>query len=152
MSQNRPFRPDHDGSADPGDLGARIAALKAARKSRDGRRPSAGGGRRGYGLQMALRLSADIASGFAVGGVIGYAIDRWAGTIPLFLVIMLFFGGATGVREAIRSMRRLEVELESEREESTDDGKAGAGHEEQAAPPSPEPRRNSQDGMSGTTS
>ena len=70
---------------------------------------------------MALRLSADIASGFAVGGVIGYAIDRWAGTAPLFLIIMLFFGGATGVREAIRSMRQIEAEMATDREEADED-------------------------------
>ncbi len=111
MPQNRQFQPDRDGRSTPEDLGARIAALKAARNSRGRMRPRTGGGRRAQGLQMALRLSADIASGFAVGGVIGYAIDRWAGTAPLFLVIMLCLGGATGVREAIRSMRQIEAEM-----------------------------------------
>lgn len=111
MPHKRPFPSNHDDSSAPEDLGARIAALKAARRSRNRMQPPSGSGRRGQGLQMALRLSADIASGFAVGGVIGYAIDRWAGTTPLFLVVMLVLGGATGVREAIRSMRRIEAEM-----------------------------------------
>ncbi|RMF71718.1 MAG: hypothetical protein D6740_06245 [Alphaproteobacteria bacterium] len=111
MQQNHQPPPDPDTGQTPDDLGARIAALKAAREGRGRMRLRAGRGGRMLGLQMALRLSADVASGFAVGGVIGYMIDQLARTTPLFLFIMLIFGGATGVREAIRSMRRIEAEM-----------------------------------------
>ncbi len=111
--QDEPHRHGHEPQPD-GDLGARIAALKARRAAGERAR---GPVRRTRALQMALRLATDVASGLAVGGVIGWLIDHLAGTLPLFFFLMLVLGGATGVREAIRSMRRLEAEMAAGEEE-----------------------------------
>ena len=85
--QDEPHRHGHEPQPD-GDLGARIAALKARRAAGERAR---GPVRRTRALQMALRLAPDI--------------------------LMLVRGGATDVREAIRSMRRLEAEMAAGEEE-----------------------------------
>ncbi len=36
------------------------------------------------------------------GGLIGWGLDYWFGTFPLFFLLMLFFGFGVGVRNVIR--------------------------------------------------
>lgn len=38
----------------------------------------------------------------AVGGLIGWFLDRWLGTVPLFTIVFVFVGVASGVRNALR--------------------------------------------------
>jgi F0F1-type ATP synthase assembly protein I len=40
----------------------------------------------------------------------GYFLDRWIGTSPLFTLIGLGLGIATGVREFLRTMKRWQSE------------------------------------------
>jgi ATP synthase protein I len=39
------------------------------------------------------------------GGLIGWLLDRWLGTSPLFLLSLLFLGFAVGIRNIIRLSR-----------------------------------------------
>lgn len=45
---------------------------------------------------MGMRVGVELVSGTAVGGFIGYKIDTWLGTMPLFFLICLIFGIAAG--------------------------------------------------------
>ena len=45
----------------------------------------------------------------------GYFLDRWIGTSPLFTLIGLGLGIATGVREFLRTMKRWQSEERNER-------------------------------------
>ena len=45
----------------------------------------------------------------------GYFLDRWIGTSPLFTLIGLGLGIATGVREFLRMMKRWQSEERNER-------------------------------------
>lgn len=60
----------------------------------------------GHAMKMAL----DLVSGATVGTVLGYALDEWLGTLPLFLLICFCIGIAAGVKLMIESARKLNNE------------------------------------------
>jgi ATP synthase protein I len=54
------------------------------------------------GLMRAMRVGSDLVAGIVVGTVLGYYLDRWLGTEPLFLIAGLFLGAATVFRSMWR--------------------------------------------------
>jgi ATP synthase protein I len=77
--------------------------LRAARERQGldkpaGAAPSGGAPGWGSGLQAGVELvSAEL-----VAGAIGWGLDHWLHTMPLFLVIFILLGGAAGVLNAFR--------------------------------------------------
>jgi ATP synthase protein I len=63
--------------------------------------------RRGSVLGKALQLSTELVAGVFVGGFIGWLLDRWLKTLPLFLVVFLMLGVAAGILNAVREARRM---------------------------------------------
>ena len=55
-------------------------------------------------MAMATELPFVIVSGTAVGGFIGYLLDRWWHTKPWMLVVLGFVGFFIGVRDVLRRM------------------------------------------------
>ena len=41
------------------------------------------------------------------GFLIGYALDAWMGTSPLFMIVFFFFGVAAGIVNVIRTARAV---------------------------------------------
>jgi ATP synthase protein I len=64
-------------------------------------------GRRGSALGKAFRLSTELVAGVFVGGFIGWLLDRWLGTLPLFLVVFLLLGIAAGLLNAVREAQKM---------------------------------------------
>jgi ATP synthase protein I len=58
------------------------------------------------GAMRALRAGVDMVAPVAVGSAIGYEIDKFAGTKPLFMIVLLFLGFFAGVLNIIRAERR----------------------------------------------
>jgi len=54
-------------------------------------------------LAKALRLSGEFVAGIVIGGLIGWAIDRFAGTTPWGLIVFLLLGFAAGTLNAMRA-------------------------------------------------
>ena len=55
-------------------------------------------------LSLAYRLVAELIAGFAVGGFIGYKIDEWTGSSPVFMIICMFlafFGSVLNIYRII---------------------------------------------------
>lgn len=77
-------------------------ALAAKRASRPGAESSAGTGSAASYAQ-ALRLSSEFIAGIAVGGALGWFVDRVAGTSPWGLIVLLLLGFAAGVLNVLRS-------------------------------------------------
>lgn len=50
----------------------------------------------GSGLSYAVRVSVEIVSGLLVGAVMGYFLDKWLGTKPLFFLICFLLGAGAG--------------------------------------------------------
>ena len=57
---------------------------------------------------LGIRIAADLLAGVLVGGGIGYVLDDWFGTQPIFLVIFLLFGGAAGFLNVYRMVESIE--------------------------------------------
>ena len=65
---------------------------------------------RGTAMGQALKLSTEMIAGVAVGGFIGWSLDRWLGTAPALMVLFLFLGGAAGIISVVRSAQRRQAE------------------------------------------
>ncbi len=53
-------------------------------------------------MGVGLRVGVELVSALAVAVAIGWALDRWLHTLPLFLVIFLVLGGAAGLANVWR--------------------------------------------------
>jgi ATP synthase protein I len=62
-------------------------------------RPSIGG----TGVQVGIELVAGVFG----GALVGYGLDRWLDTWPIFFLVMFFLGAAAGTLNAYRHIRRL---------------------------------------------
>ena len=71
--------------------------------------PSSQAQDRGSAMGQALKLSTEMIAGVAVGGFIGWALDRLFGTAPILMVVFLILGGAAGILNVIRSAQRRQA-------------------------------------------
>lgn len=60
------------------------------------------------GLGIGMRIGIELLSGIAVGGGIGYYLDRVLGIAPWLMIIFLLMGGAAGVLNAYRAASGLD--------------------------------------------
>lgn len=54
------------------------------------------------------RMVIELVSGLGIGFVIGYGIDYFAGTLPLFLVVFTLAGFAAGVKTMLRTAKEIQ--------------------------------------------
>jgi ATP synthase protein I len=52
---------------------------------------------------LAFRVGTELVAGVMVGGAIGYGLDQWLGTSPLFLIVMFFLGAGGGMMNVWRA-------------------------------------------------
>jgi len=98
MSENLP-PPLHD-------LDARLRAQRErARASKGGDRPAELAPRTEMG--RAMRVGVELVVGLAVGGAIGWGLDRWWGTTPVMLILFFFLGAAAGMLNVFRAAREM---------------------------------------------
>lgn len=95
------------------DLDARRRALesKLAELDRDRSTGAAPDGRTAHepsGLVKLFRFSADFVSGVIAGALIGWLVDRFAGTRPWGLIVFLLLGFATGIYNLVKSAQRAQ--------------------------------------------
>ena len=82
-----------------GDLKARRKAT-ASPPAQDGGDNS--GDRFGSAMSLGLRAASEFAAAIAVGGLIGWLLDRLLGTKPAFLILFFLLGVVAGVWNVIR--------------------------------------------------
>lgn len=58
------------------------------------------------GMNLAMRLSIEMASAVFVGGFLGYYLDQWLGSSPWFFILFFFLGAAAGTMTIMRSAQR----------------------------------------------
>ena len=100
---------DEPPARDPIGEDARIDALherlKAAREREDERnRPQVQGADANY--RLGSRVLAELLGGIGGGALIGWVIDRFAGTAPWGLLVMMFLGIIVSFRSIIRISNR----------------------------------------------
>ncbi len=91
-------------------LRAKLDALKGAldRRSAEKRASEAGGpsdsqrAATASAISMGLSAAGEFAASIAVGGLIGWQVDRALGTKPAFLIAFFLLGAAAGVWNVIR--------------------------------------------------
>ena len=76
-------------------------------KSRKLKYDSAQKQKRGRQISIAMRISIELIVSSIIGAVLGWYIDKWLDTKPIFLLILLTLGIVSGVKTAIRSSRQL---------------------------------------------
>ncbi len=59
--------------------------------------------------QLAWRMVIELVAGLAIGFGIGYGLDYLFGTMPIFLVLFIFFGLAAGVKTMLQSAREVQA-------------------------------------------
>lgn len=99
-----------DGGSDSDDGGNSFEArLRAARERQGIDRPPASG-RAGVGglptsaLGVGLRVAVELVSALALAVAIGWGLDRWLHTAPVFMALFVLLGGAAGVLNVWRLM------------------------------------------------
>lgn len=67
-------------------------------------------------MGIAFKMGIELVVGSGVGAFIGFWFDRWFGTAPIFLVMLLILGFASGIRNVVREATRMqEAEEEAEK-------------------------------------
>ncbi|MDR6815625.1 ATP synthase protein I [Neorhizobium sp. 2083] len=56
------------------------------------------------GMALGFKLSSEFISAVAVGAVLGYMLDRFAGTAPWGMIVLLLLGFCAGVLNVLRSV------------------------------------------------
>ena len=84
---------DGDGSFEERLSAARI------RQGLDAPPPASGNasGMGGSSLGVGLRVGVELVSALVVAVAIGWGLDRWLHTMPLFLIVFVLLGGAAGI-------------------------------------------------------
>ena len=99
----------------PSSLDDLEARLEKARARNDPRRRD-NGGQGGYGA--AFQVAIEMVSTLAVSVGLGWVLDDWLETGPLFLVILFFFGAAAGglnvYRRALQMTARMNQESDAD--------------------------------------
>jgi ATP synthase protein I len=59
------------------------------------------------GMSVALRVVSEFVSGVIVGAGLGWLLDRWLGTSPWGMIILLLLGFVAGVLNVLRSVGKV---------------------------------------------
>ena len=57
-------------------------------------------------LGKALKISTELVASVVVGSTIGFLLDNWFGTKPLFIICFFFMGVAAGILNVFRSAKK----------------------------------------------
>ena len=76
------------------EIDRRLDKLQAQREEKD--RPGQSALPEGMAAIMG-RVATELVAGVVVGAFIGWALDRWLGTSPLFMLVMFFMGAIAGM-------------------------------------------------------
>jgi len=58
-----------------------------------------------YGF--AFRIGVELVVALAIGGGIGWLLDRWLGTLPLFLLVFFVLGAVAGLLNVFRAAKEM---------------------------------------------
>lgn len=82
-------------------LDAELAQRRSKDTADDAAEEKAAVSRKGYG--MAMKLSSEFVAAVIVGALLGYLVDRFAGTAPWGMIVLLMLGFCAGVLNVMRS-------------------------------------------------
>lgn len=102
------------------DLTTRLGKLGEEIEKRSLRTEStnAGTGKSSSGYSEAMKISSEFIAGIAVGGLIGWVVDKWLETSPFGLVVFLLLGFAAGILNVIRATGTSTTDTTKDKEKS----------------------------------
>ncbi len=103
-----------EGKKKPADLEhltAKIAAVRGKQTSNKPRNVKASM------MGLAYRLMIEVMAGIGVGGFVGWWMDKWFGTAPVFMLVLLFLGMIAGVLGSVRTAADMRARATRENEE-----------------------------------
>jgi ATP synthase protein I len=118
-------RDHHDSEQKLADIHRRLDKLQAERnEQRLSRRAAFPQG----AAAMVGRVATELVAGVIVGAFMGWVLDRWLETSPLFLVVMFFLGAIAGMLNVWRFLtgRGMAAGYFDERKSPSDDVNKGA--------------------------
>ena len=59
-------------------------------------------------LGKALKISTELVAAVVVGTTMGYILDSWFGTKPLFIICFFIIGVTAGIMNVIKAAKRME--------------------------------------------
>ena len=106
MSQNKSVvmtkKPIRQDIKNLSDLEKQIKNLKSGKKAKKNVSTS--------GVGLGMKVATDLLAGVVVGVLIGYNLDSYFETKPLWLIVFLMFGLGAGISNVIKTANRLEQE------------------------------------------
>lgn len=99
---------ENGGQSEQADLQARLERLDGALRRVEAERaaPEAAAQKgRSHAMRVGLNAVSEFVGAVIVGGLLGWQADRWLGTGPLFLILLLGFGVAAGFYNVYRVAR-----------------------------------------------
>ena len=63
-------------------------------------------------MGQAFKIAIELVVGVAVGGFIGWVLDRQLGTMPWLLIVFVMLGFAAGMLNVIRQAQRMQKKSE----------------------------------------
>ena len=88
------------------DLSARLNAVRAGEASRAAAAEATR--ETSQGVSIGMRIGIELLVAVLAGGAIGYFIDRWLNTKPVFLLAFLVLGFTAGVLDVLRVIKGLD--------------------------------------------
>ena len=86
-------------------LGMKLDKAQAEAQQQAKAELSTSGGMQGVGF--ALRVASEFAAGVLVGTGLGWLVDRWLGTAPWGMIVLLLLGFAAGVLNVLRVVGKV---------------------------------------------
>ncbi len=97
---------DHD------DLKKRLSELDDDIDQARGRRTNEESNRqRSSAIGYAFRLAIELVVGVCFGGFVGWLLDKWFETTPIFLLVFFILGLAAGIMNVIRTAHQMQTEF-----------------------------------------
>jgi len=91
------------------DLGSRIDGAQAEKQAEITAQEDKA--MRAKGMAYGLRMSSEFVAAILVGGLIGFGLDRWLGTVPWFSLVFFILGMAAGVMNITRAFQKLQADI-----------------------------------------
>jgi len=63
---------------------------------------------RGKAMSLAFRVATELVAGVFLGGILGWALDKWLGTAPFLLIVFLLLGIAGGLLNSVRAAWKMQ--------------------------------------------
>ncbi|MDE1152638.1 MAG: AtpZ/AtpI family protein [Micavibrio sp.] len=90
-------------SLTPEELTRQINEARAKQDQNPDPRAPKIGEQNGAATGKALRAASELVAALIVGGFLGFWVDKWLGTMPLFLILFFFLGFAAGFMNIYRT-------------------------------------------------